>query len=380
MELGDQGDRGPRIDPTKAAQPRDRFPVGGLLGEGGQLLIEASHPLLDLLDPGDVVRQRHLVGCVLERQALKPRAIGLPPRTPGERIEACAAHQEGGQAMTGAQQIPACVLAATAQVAHRFVGRRGRAHHGEIVGSQQSRQLVSIPPVGLDALARLDRDQRGRHHLADHTPRGLELAHQHVAAGARLVAAPHFSRRLTLELLAQPPDRGRLIGHLPLHRLQLTRQQHRHVDRLLVSVHPYEGDTLRAHDGLLSYAALAPLALTRDRGWPRATGVGLSSRRWHDLTTASPSFHMVSSFHVAVQRCPASLTNPHWPPSRFHTARLTAAGMWRGSADEPCLPGRCREVAQNFCFSASRTIASEARSITSAMSLVLSWWPSRAWA
>ena len=58
---------------------------------------------------------------------------------------------------------------------HRLVRARRRVHRGQIVRAQQPRQLAGIAPIGLDALTRLDRDQRRRHHLADH-PAALELA------------------------------------------------------------------------------------------------------------------------------------------------------------------------------------------------------------
>ena len=85
---------------------------------------------------------------------------------------------------------------------------------------------------------------------------------------------------------------------------------------------------------------------------------------------------MVSSRVRAVQRWPPSLTNEHWPPSRSHTARLTAGAMWRGSAEERRARGRA--VAANFSFSSWATSASSARSSTAARSPLGTAWPSRA--
>ena len=108
----------------------------------------------------------------------------------------------------------------------------------------------SVPPVRLDPLAGLDRDQRGRDHLADHLL-GLELALKRIAQGAGLVAGAHLTGRLTGQPACQTPNRRLLIGFLPAQGLRTPRDEHRDVNRLLVCVQPHPSDTVRTHDRLL---------------------------------------------------------------------------------------------------------------------------------
>jgi hypothetical protein len=140
----------------------------------------------------------------------------------------------------------------------------GGLHLGQQPCAQQLGQLTRIPPVGLDPLPGLDRDQRGRDHLTHH-PLSLEFALQRVAQRPGPIARPHLSRGLAVQPSRQPPDGALLVGFLPAQGLLAPRDQHRDLNRPTVCVQPHPGDTLRAHDRLLSYAALVPLALTRDR-------------------------------------------------------------------------------------------------------------------
>jgi hypothetical protein len=130
-------------------------------------------------------------------------------------------------------------------------------HLGQQSGAEQLRQLAGIPPVRLDSYSGLDRGQRWSDDRAG-DPSGAQLPLQGIAGWPGLVAAVHLSGGLALELAGQPTDgldRGRLG---PLHRLGTLREERRHLDRILVGVHPHPGDMLCAHDRLLSYAALAP--------------------------------------------------------------------------------------------------------------------------
>jgi len=203
---------------------------------------------------------------VFKGQGSQPRHVTDAPMTLGVVIAKPAAQQELAHAMTGAHQVLAHGVAATTQVAQRFVRFVGGLHLGQQPRAQQLGQLARIPPIGLDPLPGLDRDQGGGHHLADH-PLGLELALQGIAQGAGLVTAAYFTGYLAVQPPRQAPDRTLLVGLLPADRLLPARDQHRDVDPLLVCVQPHPGDTVRAHDRLLSYAALAPQALTRDRAW-----------------------------------------------------------------------------------------------------------------
>src|SRR2546426_6777579 len=92
---------------------------------------------------------------------------------------------------------------------------------------------------------------------ADH-PLSLQLPMQRVAGGPSLVAAADLAGGFAPELPRQPPNRLRRRGFGPFHHFRTIRKQGCHFDRVLVCVHPHPGDTVRVHDRLLSYAALAP--------------------------------------------------------------------------------------------------------------------------
>ena len=170
--------------------------------------------------------------------------------------------------MPAPHQILVGVLACPTQVPHRLVLGRGRVHLGQQPRPIQLRQLACVTPVRLDPIPRLPRDQRRGHHHAARS-RFLYPALQRVAARARLVAETHLPWCLALHLPHHPSHRPRFVRELPLHRLRLLRQQHRHLDHDLVRVLPNEGDTL-AHDRLLSYAALAPLQTLRQSAMVRS--------------------------------------------------------------------------------------------------------------
>ena len=68
--------------------------------------------------------------------------------------------------MPAADEVLVGVLASAAQVAHRLVLGRRRMHLGQKPGAEQLGQLAGVTTIGLDAIARLARDQRRCDHRA----------------------------------------------------------------------------------------------------------------------------------------------------------------------------------------------------------------------
>src|ERR1044072_1632143 len=160
--------------------------------------------------------------------------------------------------MPSPQQVDPHIVTAATQIAERFFRFIGWMHLGEEIGAQQLRQLESVTTIRLDSRPRPPWRQRGRHHLADHALL-LQQPRQHVTGGPRFVAAPYLEPRCeSLEVAPQTADRLRCGVLGPLNGRLLTGDKRCHLAPLLVCVHPHPGDTVRAHDRLLSYAALTP--------------------------------------------------------------------------------------------------------------------------
>lgn len=83
-------------------------------------------------------------------------------------------------------------------------------HRCQIVGAVIARQLLGIPPVRLHPIARLHRNQRGRHHCALH-PQLRQLPVQYVASRIGFIAGPQLLHRT--KLLHQLVDRLFPVGY-----------------------------------------------------------------------------------------------------------------------------------------------------------------------
>jgi hypothetical protein len=276
VQFRDEAHGGDGVDATEAAQRADRLGVCGQLAGGLDLLFEPAQTLLDLLDRQQVVFEHHLVCVMLEAQAAQPEPMALAPGLLAAVPDPAPAQQHLAQPMPAAHEILGGVFASAAQIAYRFVLRRGRMDLGQKPRAEPLSQLASVTPIRLDPIAWLARDQRRRDHDADGA-RHLDPSLQRVAAGTCFVAEAHLARRHALDLPDHPPHRRLLVRQLPLHGLQLSRQKHRQLDGDLVRVHSYEGDTL-LHDRLLSYAALV---------------AAVEAPLTRDATIASRSFHRV---------------------------------------------------------------------------------------
>ena len=113
-------------------------------------------------------------------------------------IDESVAHEHLGESMTCSGQIFSGILSASTQVAHSFLGFGRWPHDSQHLCPCCLGELSGIPTVGLDALSRLDRDQRGRDDIGGDSE-FLQLPLEAVAAGSGLVDALELADGLTLE-------------------------------------------------------------------------------------------------------------------------------------------------------------------------------------
>ena len=158
--------------------------------------------------------------------------------------------------MPAALPIHPRVVPRPAQVTHRLLRWRGRAHLRQQPSPVQLGQFAGVAPVGFDPLARLPGHQRGRDDLTAQ-PGPLQPSLQRIATRPGLIAALDLPGRGRFQLPSQPIDRARLVPRCPRHRRRGRTDQHRHVQFPFVRVDPNVSDRL-VHDRLLSSAALTP--------------------------------------------------------------------------------------------------------------------------
>ena len=109
--------------------------------------------------------------------------------------------------MAGTHEIAARILASADEVARRFLDGIGHAYGDELAQTQQPRQALAIPAVGLDAVARSTRDLRGRR-TVHAIPACAQARASPYRVRSRLVGHPHRPwQRLELRhrLLARRP-------------------------------------------------------------------------------------------------------------------------------------------------------------------------------
>src|SRR5262249_29425489 len=133
-----------------------------------------------------------------------------------------------------------------------------------------------------------------------------QLALQHVPTWAGFVARPHRTRRLPLELAHQPPHRVRLIRHGPRYRRLRVADQHCDEEVFLVRIDSdVRGNVF--HDRLLSSAALAPRALTRDHGGMTTLSSATALRRYDSEPVTPYCLNCLSArLSAAASRRPAA--------------------------------------------------------------------------
>ena len=100
------------------------------------------------------------------------------------------AEEKFREAMAGAQEIGANVLATTQEIACRFFLLSGNVNRRQGAGAIEDGQLRGIAAVGFHAIARAARNQRGGDHVTRHAVRG-QRALEVEATGAGLITAAH---------------------------------------------------------------------------------------------------------------------------------------------------------------------------------------------
>ena len=262
-QLGQGRNRGERVYPAQRPQsvrlPFQRPSLQGLL----QRLIQPLDPTLGFLYRVHGFLKDDLLGRVIEALGLQPAKVGLGPATaPG--IDSAVALQEAVKPLAHAALGVLEVFPAALQVAHRLLRFVRHPDGRQLAVLEKPGQRQRIAPVGLDAVARPTRDQRGRHHRAG-VPQGCELTVDAVAAGPGLVAKPQRGPRAG-ELGRQLGQRGARRRYRPIQFWPLgTLTGKRDGDRIFMYV---QGDEFRRFThGLLLFAgdrSLGELSFPKD--------------------------------------------------------------------------------------------------------------------
>jgi hypothetical protein len=160
---------------------------------------------------------------------------------------AAVAQQEARQLLSRLAQGAHRRLTCTNDIADRLMGLIRNPDRGQFTGAVQLGKVDRIPPVSLDPLARLARDQRWSDH-GTVVPHSGELPLNAVTAWSGFITEPQFSSRRGQLHGQRLQDSGR-IGDLPMlaHFSPQARFSQCDRYRILVHVKADIGDRLR-HD------------------------------------------------------------------------------------------------------------------------------------
>ena len=184
--------------------------------------------------------QRRVVEALRQQPPLVRIGPGrtLPP-------DAAVAQQEPTQALASPGAVGHHVGPGPAQVPDGLLDHGGHADGGELAGAVQPGQPTTVPPVGLDLVARRLGDQRRRDHLTANL-QPAQQAGQLIASRAGLIGG---SQPMTIWELRQEPANRRLVVGDPVHgRRLLPRAEDRHRDRVAVHVQTKVGETASSSD------------------------------------------------------------------------------------------------------------------------------------
>src|SRR3954452_11413090 len=149
-------------------------------------------------------RRTRILGWMLEAEVGEPPGMDLGPG-PGAAVDPPVAQQKGLQMLALGAQVRHRGLTGAHQFADSLMARIRHPDGGQLAGAMQAGQGDGIPAIGLDALARPLRDQRGSDDSAI-VPEGADLPLQSIAGRPGLVAEQEPAV-LAGELGDQPPDR-----------------------------------------------------------------------------------------------------------------------------------------------------------------------------
>jgi hypothetical protein len=143
------------------------------------------------------VEQRGFLRRMLIADLLEPLRMTLCPRLHSQRRTPTRTQQELGQPVARAQLILLGRLSRPDKIAQCFRSFIRHPYRGQIVGAVTARQLQRIPPVGLDLVLGLLRNQRRRYNIAlDSQLRQLPV--QYEARRAGFIAGAQVLRRTKL--------------------------------------------------------------------------------------------------------------------------------------------------------------------------------------
>ena len=143
------------------------------------------------------IQQRGFLRRLCVADLLEPLHVTFRPRLHSQRWTPARTQQELGQPMPRAQLILLGRLPLPDKIAQCFGIFIRNPHRSQITGAVTARQLQRIPPVGLDAISGLLRNQRRRHHRAlDSQLRQLPVKYEARRAG--FIAGPQMLGRTKL--------------------------------------------------------------------------------------------------------------------------------------------------------------------------------------
>ncbi len=197
-------------------------------------------PGLGGFDRLDVVLDHEVMHRLLELEPREPAAMQFGSSRPP--VMAALPQQEAPKLLACPAQRMHRVATGAHQFAHRLVPGIRNTHRRQLARPMQPCQAGSIPPVGLDPVARSPGDQRGGNHDA-FVPDCRYLTLNAITAWPRLVAKPQ-AHAVAAELAQQTAQRRRRVGEpavLPDLAAQTGRRR-RDGDPFLVNLKPNVSD------------------------------------------------------------------------------------------------------------------------------------------
>ncbi len=184
---------------VRVERPRKRVRTANLHAPalGGRDLLELGVERVELAFDAVEVDQHLLQGQlrepIVQSLHVDPAAMLLRPRRLALAEDAAVAQQLLEHAVTRRGPRAANVVAAPEQVTQSLKLGRRRQNEAQQAGAMQPDELLGVTPVGLDAIAGPDRDQRRRDDVARH-PDLRQQPPQREPAGPRLIADRQASR------------------------------------------------------------------------------------------------------------------------------------------------------------------------------------------
>ena len=202
----------PSRTPRKGLQGFNHRCERPLRQHGFDMCLQSVAPCHRRLDGRDTIFQHNMMYRLVELEACQPAPVQLRPGRPV--VMAAVAQQEAGQLLTRLAQSAHRRLTCTNEITDRFMGLIGNPDRGQFTGAVQFGEIDRIPPVGLDPLAWLSRDQRWCDDGA-FVSRSGELPLDAVATWSGFITEPQFSSRRR-QLDNQRLQGSRRIGDLPV--------------------------------------------------------------------------------------------------------------------------------------------------------------------